>query len=78
MLFEVAGMLALGAILIFVKLPDGVKRVAMEFPLVTDLLVTWAIYSMHDSGVLGTLASAISGAIFAGFLGVYSAIYKDG
>lgn len=73
-ILEIASYLALGAIIVFMKLPKAIRMTLAAYPLVTDVAVTYAMYAMHDSNISGTLAAAIGGAIFAVFLTIYTAI----
>ena len=75
-ILELSLYVALGMILFFLKLPISIKLALAQMQFITDVAVFILLYKLHgsDSSVSGTITSAISSLIFAGFLSVYAAL----
>ena len=71
-ILELSLWMCIGTIILFLKLPAGIKLWMCQYQVLTDLAVLIALYQMHNDGVSGTIAAAITAGGFGGFLSLYA------
>ncbi len=67
----------IGFLFVFFKLPSNVKRWLIHHALITDLIVTGVVFTLHWGTLTGTMAATLAGILTAIFTTMAKPFYKE-
>lgn len=68
----------LGFLFVFFKLPSNVRSWLVRHSLITDLIVTGVVFTLHWGTLTGTMAATLAGILTAIFTTMAKPFYRGG